>query len=239
MRANADNRTRGDASTEKAISVGATALFVKQAAPNEAPFTVYVLVVNSAPTNTWWMLRKRFSEFHAFRSELVALHKYSRRATQLQHLHRVLAPIAAMSFPTKSLFVDSERTKRRRQAALKEFTIQLATLRLACVSDAIPSVQLKYLTKRLDTFLQVPASHIPSTHNRRRIALDRTPSRSSSDTCVVCLEPQTHQEAVHLHCGHSFHNDCLFRWLVDNLSCPLCRQYANHGVLIPPRGLFT
>ncbi|RHY07149.1 hypothetical protein DYB25_007208 [Aphanomyces astaci] len=235
------------ATGDRVLRMGATALLVKQGGPTQTPFTVYVLEVNSMPTNTWWILRKRFSQFRSFRSELVALHKYSRHAAQLQDLHEVLGPVVLTPFPTRSPFlVESDRTKHRRRTALKAFTVQLANLRQTALSHVTPSCQLKYLSKRLDLFLQVPPPiHVQAEGNYRRDedwSSSPPPSHHALPTrsldvpqcCVVCLEGQTLQDAVYLHCGHAFHNSCLFQWLTDNQSCPLCRKHASYGHLLPP-----
>ena len=47
--------------------------------------------------------------------------------------------------------------------------------------------------------------------------------------CTMCLEPfSTGEDVSTLGCGHSFHSDCIQRWLVTTVfvvrTCPICRQ---------------
>ncbi|CAK7323602.1 unnamed protein product [Dovyalis caffra] len=47
---------------------------------------------------------------------------------------------------------------------------------------------------------------------------------SSGSSCVVCLEDfSTSVELTKLPCAHVFHEKCIFRWLQNSKSCPLCR----------------
>ena len=43
--------------------------------------------------------------------------------------------------------------------------------------------------------------------------------------CPVCCEelPKCGKNVVTSECGHKFHYSCLFRWNIDNTSCPMCR----------------
>ena len=41
--------------------------------------------------------------------------------------------------------------------------------------------------------------------------------------CGICMEPITSQ-IYKTQCSHSFHNKCLTQWLLQNSSCPLCRE---------------
>ena len=46
------------------------------------------------------------------------------------------------------------------------------------------------------------------------------------DECAICYEPM--KDLAHmLHlppCGHSFHGECILRWLRSKPQCPLCRE---------------
>ena len=42
----------------------------------------------------------------------------------------------------------------------------------------------------------------------------------NSNTCPICLETDTEQK---LKCNHSFHDECIRKWLKNNSSCPCCR----------------
>ena len=43
-----------------------------------------------------------------------------------------------------------------------------------------------------------------------------------SHTCSICLEPSCGVKLPA--CGHCFHKPCIFAWLEDNDTCPVCRQ---------------
>lgn len=43
--------------------------------------------------------------------------------------------------------------------------------------------------------------------------------------CAVCLEEKV--DAVKTSCAHTFHSDCLLRWLRARTTCPLCRFDLN------------
>ena len=43
----------------------------------------------------------------------------------------------------------------------------------------------------------------------------------TSDMCTICLEPCLN--GVQLPCTHTFHKQCIQKWLTVNQSCPNCR----------------
>jgi hypothetical protein len=48
------------------------------------------------------------------------------------------------------------------------------------------------------------------------------------ETCQICLiDYDEDDELKVLRCKHGFHPDCLDKWLVRKLSCPLCRRSVN------------
>eukprot|EP00929_Paragymnodinium_shiwhaense_P111419 TRINITY_DN7941_c0_g1_i1.p1 TRINITY_DN7941_c0_g1~~TRINITY_DN7941_c0_g1_i1.p1 ORF type:complete len:298 (+),score=24.98 TRINITY_DN7941_c0_g1_i1:112-1005(+) len=56
------------------------------------------------------------------------------------------------------------------------------------------------------------------------------------ELCVICQSEYQLGETVEtLHaCGHSFHKDCLRRWLQESSHCPLCRQHAGVTCVVKP-----
>lgn len=42
-----------------------------------------------------------------------------------------------------------------------------------------------------------------------------------SDTCNICLGEM--KEYIFVKCGHSFHKECIFDWLLKKQTCPCCR----------------
>ena len=43
--------------------------------------------------------------------------------------------------------------------------------------------------------------------------------------CSVCLDESGLSKT--LSCGHSFHEDCIDKWLEDNNTCPNCRKLTH------------
>ena len=47
------------------------------------------------------------------------------------------------------------------------------------------------------------------------------------DVCSICLgQLENSQFKYKLPCGHTFHRDCIDRWLKVKPNCPYCRKYA-------------
>ena len=42
--------------------------------------------------------------------------------------------------------------------------------------------------------------------------------------CSICLNPFENCSSTNLKCKHRFHKACIYAWLADNNSCPLCRK---------------
>ncbi|CAN6362233.1 unnamed protein product [Urochloa humidicola] len=52
------------------------------------------------------------------------------------------------------------------------------------------------------------------------VAAGRTPAE-----CAVCLQDFVAEDTLRaMPCSHTFHQDCIFRWLRVNHVCPLCRH---------------
>jgi hypothetical protein len=54
-------------------------------------------------------------------------------------------------------------------------------------------------------------------------------SDSSNMECVICLS-NLNSEYKLLACCHSFHEECINRWLDSKTSCPLCRKQIDSDV---------
>ena len=53
--------------------------------------------------------------------------------------------------------------------------------------------------------------------------------------CSICLESIVKINEVTKPCEHTFHTECITRWLENNRSCPLCRTELM-TVILPPYG---
>ena len=45
--------------------------------------------------------------------------------------------------------------------------------------------------------------------------------------CPICLEPISTDKKI-LKCNHTFHKDCVNRWLLNHDTCPMCRGVINY-----------
>jgi len=48
-----------------------------------------------------------------------------------------------------------------------------------------------------------------------------------SEECTICLLQYTEETKKTTECNHTFHDECIGRWLQTNNSCPLCRTVLN------------
>jgi len=43
--------------------------------------------------------------------------------------------------------------------------------------------------------------------------------------CTTCIETfKLGEDVIKLDCNHVFHQDCIFPWLSENRTCPICRN---------------
>jgi len=42
--------------------------------------------------------------------------------------------------------------------------------------------------------------------------------------CSICFEQYEKENYVAVKCGHTFHKDCIEKWLRIRQTCPLCRE---------------
>ena len=53
-----------------------------------------------------------------------------------------------------------------------------------------------------------------------------------TDECTICLLQYTEETKKTTECNHTFHDECIGRWLQTNNSCPLCRTVLNQQTRI-------
>ncbi|OQR92323.1 hypothetical protein ACHHYP_03832 [Achlya hypogyna] len=209
-------------------------------------FVVYTFVITCPSTSTCWVLKKRYSECHALRKQLVRLEKRVEG-----ELVRPLRTALDMPFPAKHMFASMGNMAiiAERQKLLKHFVAVLVAIRATCLLTLVahrgtataPSEELYTL---LQDFLEVPG-HLRANELRQTVAIGSPdvaatyvyPEDPVEETCTLCLGPLTLPgrkssrvsesdsiDGVHtLLCGHAFHGDCLLSWLEEYTSCPLCR----------------
>ena len=52
----------------------------------------------------------------------------------------------------------------------------------------------------------------------------------SDNRCAICLDNKKSTFAV-IPCNHEFCDKCIFEWLEENKTCPLCRCVANKTMM--------
>jgi hypothetical protein len=48
-------------------------------------------------------------------------------------------------------------------------------------------------------------------------------------TCSICLE-KGNEKSCKTACGHHFHTKCIKKWLTNNDTCPICRDYITEPI---------
>lgn len=50
--------------------------------------------------------------------------------------------------------------------------------------------------------------------------------------CPICIDDiVTNDEISKLPCGHYFHSDCIYTWVLEKNVCPLCKMEAVSGLI--------
>lgn len=82
------------------------------------------------------------------------------------------------------------------------------------------SLSASYLCLR-STLSSLSQSLSNRRYRQARLAMIGEIAPFASSLCAICLESLT--SAIRLRCGHAFHGECLERWLVRRMACPVCR----------------
>ncbi|CAM5077499.1 unnamed protein product [Natator depressus] len=78
-------------------------------------------------------------------------------------------------------------------------------------------------TSRSDSIQEFSESFEKQLHFKikRSVSLDE-----DSDPCVICHDDLETGSIVELHCMHSFHKECIEKWLLKKPTCPTCRIHV-------------
>ncbi|KAI6657527.1 E3 ubiquitin-protein ligase AMFR-like [Oopsacas minuta] len=80
-------------------------------------------------------------------------------------------------------------------------------------------MKLRFLYQEIYQKLEKHRSHWTITHNIQNL-LDRVEPRR--EKCTICWDNINPGRI--LRCGHVFHTPCLYTWLRDHQTCPVCRE---------------
>ncbi|CAK4680758.1 hypothetical protein LEN26_018687 [Aphanomyces euteiches] len=199
-----------------------------------APITTYVFTICSPATNTWWIVRKRFSECYSFRQQLLKTPGLSKQVDAL------VQATTSLKFPRRKIQGDTDEIKAERTAALKLFVASLASMRAACTRLALASHPPEVLAQASDLYTHLTAFlEVPDLHAQEEVRLLITTSTLTArhhstlgceedfnTECPICLEEMGVNELLQLQCGHSFHPKCVDDWTKTSQTCPICRTLS-------------
>ncbi|KAF0690625.1 Aste57867_17993 [Aphanomyces stellatus] len=231
----------------KQVTIHSTASSVVEG--DSDPFTLYTLIVTCPATKTWWIIKKRYSQFYKLRQYLAKM----RKACKSKTLDAILQPLMKMVFPKKSIRLDTQAMVAERKAAFDNLTATLMAIRSECVFASIQHqgneelvLQLAHACDVIEVFLQVPdlqkkeevrhTSMVLTSPEMTALRASFNEPHSDDDAvdendCPICLcDLDTDEKVLHMGCGHSFHEACVMQWLELKMSCPLCRQTSICGV---------
>ena len=66
-----------------------------------------------------------------------------------------------------------------------------------------------------------------NNYNKYKLPISKVRSNDNLllDECSICLEKyKKNEKIINLNCSHSFHQNCLSKWLNNNNTCPQCRE---------------
>ena len=52
--------------------------------------------------------------------------------------------------------------------------------------------------------------------------------REERDECIICLD-DIENEWKKLECEHSYHKQCIDKWIIVSAKCPLCMKHINNS----------
>ncbi|RHY07153.1 hypothetical protein DYB25_007206 [Aphanomyces astaci] len=119
----------------------------------------------------------------------------------------------------------------------EEFMVEYVTQRVLLKSRHDLLYLLNKARFQFDLFRQQDAaaslSPIPPSHPHHY----HHDSLDHHIACAVCMDDLTgrdhHPDTLELECGHAFHRRCIYGWLGDHTTCPICRRLSHYGHLPP------
>ncbi|KDO27587.1 hypothetical protein SPRG_06855 [Saprolegnia parasitica CBS 223.65] len=179
-------------------------------------FTRYDFELVFPVTQRRWTVRKRYSDCLRFRRQLQKWAAHARGRIVL----RVRA-LLATPFPRKRFDNLIHAVLSERSIGLKQFVFGLMHIYTdACCHLHDDDPDLSDLHHMLHEFLQMPRALLGAWKTMTKHEL-----RFPDDQCAICLGGYSFDDEMValLPCTHAFHKDCVFTWLYECSSCPLCR----------------
>ncbi|OQS06581.1 hypothetical protein THRCLA_20343 [Thraustotheca clavata] len=228
-----------DASKDTPVKVFSSAMNV--VSETSGPFIIYNLIVSCPLTKTWWVLRKRYSEFLTFHRAFATVAK---RYAACPEVNDVISIPKSIMFPKKQPLkpIQNAAKVQERTQRFQQYTAMLVTLRQDCVFRALqlPPGQSKEgliaIYDLVQDFLNIPET-CRQHEIRQTIALVSPEGDHANgsmerpeDPCTICLcefSENFNKVVFELPCKHTFHQDCIVQWLDKSTQCPLCRQNAT------------
>ncbi|EQC40565.1 hypothetical protein SDRG_02453 [Saprolegnia diclina VS20] len=208
-------------------------------------YTLYTMTAYCPITRRWWLVKKRYSEYHAFRKQLDALWVHCELKMKADPLTPMLRSIMKMPFPRRVYNGDSVYIIKERIRVLETFLRKLMAIHAECFYYAYQKLKLDEplsptfhaFHSLLQTFLGVPSDMLDLRAMQRMLnhTLDKPHGVDADEACSICLSTfdETEGEAiVQLSCSHLYHRDCVVSWLVAKKSCPLCREDVDSGSVL-------
>ena len=86
-------------------------------------------------------------------------------------------------------------------------------------------IRSRYVVNYYDPLSYMRTNNIVINRPYRYIERQNTQiNEEENEKCSICWEPIGNLSRKTLICNHSFHSNCVNRWLESNSSCPLCRR---------------
>lgn len=112
---------------------------------------------------------------------------------------------------------------------LSQMLVDMAKFNTIVSAEKIKTAMLDRieLNKRRDSAKGFAASAQRKEDNKVIFgSIDQLDDKLGQKECVICQEKFTaqDQDLAKLPCGHIFHRDCIYKWLKEKRSCPVCRK---------------
>ncbi|XP_030438863.1 leukemia NUP98 fusion partner 1 isoform X3 [Gopherus evgoodei] len=149
---------------------------------------------------------------------------YRKRQTQALSERRASLPAKLSSIHMTRLHASTKTPSSGHLRGCKEFQ-EGQDVKCHCHTKAckISSPDGSGSTSRSNAIQEFSESFEKQLHFKikRSVSLDE-----DSDPCVICHDDLETGSIIELHCMHSFHKECIEKWLLKKPTCPTCRIHV-------------